>query len=196
MMNRLTIGLVAALFALPVVLSVTLYGLGWRPARTMNHGELIEPARAIADTELQTLDGARLRFSNLHGKWALIYFGSAACQTVCQRNLYKMRQVRLAQGENATRVERVFVILGAHAGDTLRATLAGYAGMQVITGPVTNVATLARQFALPIGTPLDGLERIYVIDPLGRLMMSYPPDADPSGIRKDLTRLLRVSRIG
>jgi len=39
-------------------------------------------------------------------------------------------------------------------------------------------------------------DHIYLIDPLGNLVLRYPRDADPSRIRKDITRLLRVSRIG
>ena len=38
--------------------------------------------------------------------------------------------------------------------------------------------------------------RIYLLDPLGYLMMSYPLAIDPNDIRKDLARLMRVSRVG
>ena len=37
---------------------------------------------------------------------------------------------------------------------------------------------------------------IYVIDPLGNLMMRFPRDPDPSRMLEDLQRLLKVSRIG
>lgn len=195
-MNRLTIALIALLFVLPVALSYVLYSIGWRPAGTVNHGELIEPPRDIRDVSLQTLGGKTIRFTDLNGKWTLIYFGSAKCLAPCERNLYKMRQVRLAQGDDAERVQRVFVVTDTRALDWLRYTLKEYPGMRVLIGPTDNVKALARQFALPVGTPLEGLDRIYVIDPLGKLMMSYPVDADPGGIRKDLARLLKVSRIG
>jgi len=46
------------------------------------------------------------------------------------------------------------------------------------------------------GTPMMGGERVYLIDPLGNLMMFYPPDADPSGMLKDLRKLLKYSKIG
>jgi hypothetical protein len=39
-------------------------------------------------------------------------------------------------------------------------------------------------------------DRIYLVDPLGNLMMSYPGDADATGMKKDLQRLLKVSQIG
>ena len=37
---------------------------------------------------------------------------------------------------------------------------------------------------------------IYLVDPLGNLMMRYPRDPDPAKLVKDLQRLLRYSRIG
>ena len=55
---------------------------------------------------------------------------------------------------------------------------------------------LASHFALSSGTPPADLNRVYVIDPLGNLMMSYPADADANRMRKDLARLLRVSQVG
>ena len=194
--NRLTLILIALVVALPAVLSFLLYASGWRPASSGNYGELVEPARAIKNLELQTLDGSSLRVSDLHKSWAFVYFVAHGCGTACERNLYKMRQVRLTQGENANRLQRVLVVADKIVLDKLRMQLRDYPGMIVITGPAENVRTLSEEFALPTGTPLDGLGRIYLLDPAGRFMMSYPVDADPSGMRKDLQRLLKVSRIG
>jgi len=56
--------------------------------------------------------------------------------------------------------------------------------------------SLVSQFLLDSGSPLTGELRIYLVDPLGNLMMSYPIDADPSDLSKDIGRLLRASRIG
>jgi cytochrome oxidase Cu insertion factor (SCO1/SenC/PrrC family) len=194
--NRLTLILIAIVVALPAVLSSLLYMSGWRPSSSGNYGDLVEPARTIKNLELQTLDAGRLRVSDLHGRWAFVYFVADRCGTACEHSLYKMRQVRLTQGENANRLQRVLVVADKGALDKLRIQLRDYPGMTVITGPPENVRTLSEEFALPSGTPLDGLGRIYLLDPLGRLMMSYPADADPSGMRKDLKRLLKVSRIG
>jgi len=62
--------------------------------------------------------------------------------------------------------------------------------------------------ATPAAEPLLGLlpdfngiapaaaDRVYVIDPLGNLMMSYAPDAKPKGMLEDLKRLLGLSHVG
>lgn len=193
--NRLTLVSIALVVALPAVLSFLLYTSGWRPSSSGNYGELVEPPRAIKNLEFQTLDGNRLRVSDLSKRWAFVYFVADGCGAACEHSLYKMRQVRLTQGENAKRLQRVLVVDNV-AVEELRTQLREYPGMVVITGPRENVRTLFEEFALPTGTPFDGPGRIYLLDPAGRLMMSYPADADPSGMRKDLKRLLKVSQIG
>ncbi|MDH5511647.1 MAG: SCO family protein [Gammaproteobacteria bacterium] len=188
--------LLAAVIALPVVVAYALYFSGWRPASFGNYGELVQPARPIADAGFILLDGRPLRFSGLHGKWTLMTFGPAECLSPCERNLVTVRQVIAAQGKNADRVQSVFVATDAGARDWLRYAIKDFPGLRAIIGPPDAVAGLARQFTLPEGSPLDNLNRIYLVDPLGNLMMSYPANADPGGIRKDLARLLRISRIG
>jgi cytochrome oxidase Cu insertion factor (SCO1/SenC/PrrC family) len=194
--SRRRILLIGVLFALPVIAAYALYLGGWRPSSTGNHGELVLPPRPVEDVALTLLDGKPVRFSDLRGKWTLLTFGTAQCLTPCERNLYKMRQVIETQGKEAGRLQSVMVVIDAGALDWLRYAIKDYPGTRVIAGPADNVAKLARQFALPAGSPLDKLNRIYLVDPLGNFMMSYPADADPSGMRKDLVRLLKVSRIG
>ncbi len=41
-----------------------------------------------------------------------------------------------------------------------------------------------------------GAASLYLIDPLGNLVLRYPDDPDIKGIARDLTRLLKASRIG
>lgn len=186
----------AALFSAGVVGSFVLVQSGWRPSATKNHGELVQPPRPVRDVVLTDLDGRPAHFNALQGKWTLLYFGSAHCPQGCRDNLYKMRQAAAAQGAEAHRVQRVFVVTDPSALDLLRYTLRDYPGMQVLRGRPAAVRELAQQFALPAGGPLDGLDRLYLVDPLGNFMMSYPADADARGIYKDLKLLLRASHIG
>lgn len=188
--------LLATLFALPMVVAYVLYFGGWRPAAFGNHGELVQPARALEDVALARLDGAAVHLGELRGRWALIAFSAAECLGPCERNLVKMRQVIAAQGKASKRIQSLLIVQDAKARDWLHYAVKDYPGMLTVVGPPEAVAALARQFALPAGSPLDNLNRIYVVDPLGNFMMSYAPDADANDIRKDLARLLRVSRIG
>jgi len=194
--GRRKILLIALAAALPMAIAYTLFYSGWRPGSTANYGELVQPARPIADAALQTLDKKKIRFSEWRGKWTLITFSTAECLSPCEKNLYNLRQVIAAQGEEAQRVQSVFIVTDPKALVWLHYAIKDYPGMQVIVGPTEDVKALARQFVLPDGSPPEGGQRIYLVDPLGNLMMSYPAGADPTGMRKDLSRLLRVSRIG
>lgn len=186
----------ALLFALPMLAAYALYYSGWRPETVHPHGELVQPPHPVADVALVLLDGKPIRFSALRGKWTLVTFSAAECLKPCERNLYKMRQVIEAQGKEAERVQSVLVVTDGRALDWLRYAIQDYPGTRVITGPPDSVTEMARQFTLPAGGPLDNPNRVYLVDPLGNLMMSYPADADPTGMRKDLARLLRLSQIG
>jgi len=193
---RLLLVLLALLFLSGSVIAFVLLQSGWRPAQTKNYGELVQPARPLANVELDVLGGPRMQLDELKGKWTLVYFGSAECLRPCTDNLYKIRQIAAAQGRESYRVQRLMVVTDTKALDLLRYTLKDYPGMRVAVGPAAAVRRLAGQFALPIGSPLDDLNRVYIVDPLGNLMMSYPADADPRRMNKDLGLLLKASQIG
>lgn len=192
---RLLLVLLGLLFLSGLIVSFLLVQSGWRPTRTKNYGELVQPPRPLPDMQLATLDGSRLQSADLRGKWTLVYLGSAECLTPCTKNLYKMRQVAAAQGKEAFRVRQLFVVTDTQALDVLRYTLKDYPGMQVAVGPADAVRQFAAQFGLPAGAPGDR-DRLFIVDPLGNLMMRYPADADPRGINKDLGLLLKASRVG
>jgi cytochrome oxidase Cu insertion factor (SCO1/SenC/PrrC family) len=194
---RSTLLLVVALFLAPILIATYLHISGWRPeGRSLQHGDLLQPARPIADTELQMSDGTSFRLSTLRGRWVMVYFGRLPCNEICRNNLYKMQQVRLAQGRDATRVQRLFVQLGAAEAGALGKIASDYQGIMAVHGTDAAIRKLADEFAVSQGTPLDGIDRVYFVDPHGNLVMSYAPDADPSGMRKDLAQLLKYSQIG
>lgn len=187
--------LLMLLFALPVAAATLLYFAGWRPTTGGNHGELIRPVRQIEDLALQTLDGQPASFGELRGKWTMVYLGASSCPEACMKSLYVMRQVRTAQGKERDRVQRVFILVETNAQAGLEAKLAAYPGMLVWTGKNKALAALTRSFGISEGRAA-GQSGIYLVDPLGNLIMRYPPGADPAGMLKDMTRLLKYSWVG
>lgn len=157
--------------AAPIVLGTAAYYFGWGAGKTSNYGELLSP---------QPLDGPP--FKALRGKWVLVTFDAAACGPACERKLYVVRQVRRAQGAGEERIERLWLL--TDAGRPRPELLAAIEGSHV------ERAGESRAF------PGDPLAHIYLVDPLGNLMMRYPADPDPARMIKDLERLLKVSRIG
>ena len=177
--------LIIALTAAPVAASYLLFYF-WLPSRSVNYGELLEP-QSLPDVRLALADGTPFQLSRLRGKWVLATVDSGSCDAYCDKKLLYMRQLRLTQGKEMERVERVWLISDDA---TLRPeALAPYQGTWLIRAAGSEVLRLF---------PAQGAssDHIYVIDPLGNLMLRYPRYPDRSRMIKDLARLLKVSRIG
>jgi cytochrome oxidase Cu insertion factor (SCO1/SenC/PrrC family) len=188
--------LLFVVFALPVAIAYALYFSGWRPETAGNYGELVQPPRPLPDLTLTTLEGGTLRLEALRGRWSLVIFAAASCPKPCEVSLDKVHRVILAQGENAGRVRPVLVVTDARAADWLYYAIKDYPGTLVLLGPPPAVRALATHFELAPGASPEGFNRLYLVDPLGNFMLSWPADADANRMRKDLARLLRVSRVG
>lgn len=169
---RAKVALIFAVCVAPPVLAWLAYEQGWGSGRAANYGELIEPRR---------LDGP---LGALRGKWVLVTSDEASCAPACERKLYIVRQARLALGKNADRVERLWLVTGGAQPDGRL--------LEAIEG--AHVAPSSAELERAFGG--DVRSHIYLVDPLGNLMMRYPGDADPARLIKDLERLMKYSSIG
>ena len=195
--QRIKLLVILGMFALPVLLAWLWHANSdrWRPAGTTNYGELISPARPLAAFSIPGLDGALITQEFLHGKWTLVYIGAAECDKRCRTNLYNIRQVRLALNEKIDRVQRLWVLSDGRGSQQLPALLADHPGLKVAKPDAAKLERLLAQFgSADASVPVPG--RVYLVDPLGNLMMRYPADAEPKGLLKDLERLLKTSWIG
>jgi cytochrome oxidase Cu insertion factor (SCO1/SenC/PrrC family) len=182
--SRLKLLAIVGLFALPIVASTVAFHF-FRPERTTNYGEFVTPTVPFPAAPLGRQSGGPFRFEELRGRWVLVASDSGACPAACAAKLTLMRQVRLALGRDAARVERVFV---ADDSKALPAeALAAHEGLVVLSPPSGLV--------LP-PVPLNDRAHLYVADPEGRVMMRFPADADAKRVLGDLKRLLKASQIG
>jgi cytochrome oxidase Cu insertion factor (SCO1/SenC/PrrC family) len=172
-----------AVSAAPIVGSYVAYYF-WQPSGHVNYGELIAP-RPLPDAPLATLDGKPFRLSQLKGDWVLVSVDSGACDDACLMRLVYTRQVRLATGKETERVARVWLLTDERTPDA--ALLAGQPDLVAVRAAGSDVL---RNIAAD-GAPE---RRVYVVDPLGNLMMRYPENPDPKRMLKDLGRLLRHSQ--
>lgn len=172
--------LLATVCGLPIALSYLAFYV-WQPQGTMNYGELITPAAPPPEARLVKLDGTPFALSSLRGKWVMVHTNTAACDAACRQLIYYMRQVRTAQGEEMNRIERLWVITDEATPDA--AWLKDYPGMQVVRGTL----------ALPAAQSPS--RHIYLLDPLGNVMMRYPENPEPKGLIKDLGRLMKYSNV-
>jgi len=175
---------ILALCAAPTVAAWLAYFV-WQPQSRLNYGELIE-ARAISDPELRRLDGSPFRLSQLRGRWVLLQIDSGACAEGCGRKLLYMRQARLAQGRDAERIERMWLLADGSPPDA--ALLRDHEGLHIARAP----GPLLAEFP----AARSPYYHIYLLDPLGNLILRFPSDPDAQRMVKDLARLLRASRVG
>lgn len=193
--SRLSIILVLILCALPFVAATVAYKMGWRPQGSINHGTLLDKARPLKNLAFKDNHGRPVSLEDLRGKWNMVFLATGKCGESCQDSLYKMRQVRQTQGKHMGRVQNVYIYTMQGSPDSK--VIKEYPFRYWRANDVT-VKSLAQQLRIPKdqGLPLDGKARIYLVDPLGNFFMFYGQDADPTGMRKDLGRLLRISKIG
>ncbi len=187
--NFRTVFALGGLFLLPLLLSFWLYyGVHWRPLGTTNHGDLIVPARPLPDVSLPDAKGVA-HAKVLRGKWTLVYVGTGACDADCRTTLVFMRQTRLSLNNEMTRVQRVLLATGQCCDGTYLAS--EHPGLLVLDASQAVAQPLLAQF------PADGrAQALYVVDPLGNLMMRYDARLPPKGLLEDLKRLLQLSHIG
>ncbi|MGH8181647.1 MAG: hypothetical protein ACRETR_11800 [Steroidobacteraceae bacterium] len=196
--NLRTLSALAALFFLPLIASAWLYyGMSWMPGGHVNHGELIQPPRPLPRIDLPriTLGGTTEKepavpdSTPFRREWTLVYVGDGSCKLSCRETLYVMRQTRLALGTDMTRLARVFLVTANCCAKDYLARQ--HAGIAVLDAAGAAAAPLLSQFPAR-----DRAHTLFVVDPLGNLMMRYDVRRDPRGLLVDLKRLLELSQIG
>ena len=182
---RINLVLIFAVFAVPLIAAYLSYYV-WPPQGRLNYGELIDP-KTMPDVALRDADGKEFSLSTLRGKWIMLSVDSADCDEACDQKLFLMRQTRISMTKEMNRIERVLLLRGDAK---VAAELAKkYPGMHILSGANDSLLN-----TFP-GAP-NAADHIYLVDPVGQVMMRYVKNPDATGIRRDLTRLLSVSQVG
>lgn len=182
--------LLAAVFFLPFAVGSGLFWSGWRPAIFANHGELLQPPRVLPESGLRHSDGRAFPTSALRGKWLLVVSDPAPCRAACREELQQMRQLHVALNKEQSRVQPVFISSDTTNSENASALIdvqnnfPGF-GVGAVGAAPTNQAW---------HSVFTGIEReLYVVDPLGNVVMRYPASPDMRGVLKDMERLLKYS---
>ncbi|WP_445229457.1 SCO family protein [Duganella rhizosphaerae] len=190
--------LVLAVCAAPLVGSYLTYYVIKPKGGVTNFGALIDPRQhpipAMAST---TLDGKPATLENYKGKWIMLKVGPSDCKQDCQDQLFAMRQLRTMQGKEMERIERVWMITDDQPLDTLLMRVND--GTRMLRAPA---AVIDKWLPLEQGAGDRVSDHVYLIDPLGNLMMRFPKGAVSSDtekvkkVHKDISKLLKASAIG
>jgi len=204
--NRKPVLLLVVLFLAPLAAAFWLYyGSSWRPALHTNHGTLVGPvslpelalplaaapgAASAAAASAAVAPAAMGPASVFRGKWTLLVTGAgeAGCDVPCRGTLIYARQTWLSLAQLSSRVQRV-LLAGAGCCD-LDYLQREHNGLIALDASGTAAAPLLQLL------PEPRENTIYIVDPLGNLMMRYDVRQDPKGLREDLKKLLELSHIG
>ena len=174
--------------ASPVVASYLAYYV-IKPEGRRNFGELIDPQRPLPALATLSLDGNAGQLTALKDQWLLLSVGGGACDARCEQNLYFQRQLRESLGREKERLDRVWLVTDETS-------------VPIALLPALAEATVLRIAPADVGQWLQAApgkrlqDHLYVVDPLGNLMMRFPADMDAESAAKakrDLDRLLRAS---
>ena len=181
--------LVVAVCAAPMIASYFTYYV-IKPESRTNYGTLLDPRDyPIPPLGSTTLDGKPAKLEDYKGKWVLLQVSGGECDNACKTRLFAMRQLRLMQGKEMERIERVWLITDATPLDTM--LMREYDGTDMLR---VDPKLLKAWLPTDAGTSVE--DHLYMIDPRGNLMMRFPKDADPNKVKKDISKLLRASSIG
>lgn len=186
------LGILVLVFAIPLVLAFYTtqhhqqFGLGEK-----NHGELIDPPIQLGQFVLQTPQGTPISEKSWRKHWLLLYINQPRCDDPgCIKPFYNLRQIQAATGKDSERILRAVLSVENPldaASQQLWAKAATDISQAILVSPPPH--SPQETFAFQPGS-------IYLVDPLGNVLMRYPPNTDPMNIYKDLTLLLKISHIG
>jgi cytochrome oxidase Cu insertion factor (SCO1/SenC/PrrC family) len=211
--TKLKLSALLLMAALPISLATWYFGVATNQSMlaTSNKGRLVLPVLDVTELQLQDPSGAPgyLPFEVIvegvtpedyePRPWQLLYLGSPVCDAVCVDRLYFLRQMHTRLGRESDRVERVYVQVGAGQGELPQATAQLLAeqhpGMKHLNA---DSALLREKLARTISEDEDAIadHYIYVVDPVGNIMLYFTPDNTPEQILADLDKLLDQSSLG
>ena len=188
--GRVVLVLMLIFFVVPLLVVFSMYKYNWMPSGT-SVGELVKPARLMRDvSQLKSDTGASIPNTFWKERWSIVYV-TADCQKTCLDKLHDMRQLHVSLYKDMPRAQRVLIT-------TMQDTTAikrDYPDLIVINQPSNQISTLMAEFEVN-DESVASSNRLYLVDPLGHLMMSYQPELPLAAVRKDVTRLLRFSWAG
>ena len=191
--GRLVLLAMVVFFAAPIILVMAMYRFDWHP-KGQSYGDLIEPVVPIQLTEkfkdVKTTDVTVESKTLWHDKWSAVILADQ-CESVCQTRLHDARQIHASLEKDMNRMQRILITHQQELGNLQQK----YPDLIIVNQPIADVDALAKQFNVN-GDSANTSDRVYMVDPLGNLMLSYSSKVKPVEMRKDWVRLLKYSWAG
>ena len=183
--------ILAVIFLLPFTVAATLHLLQLKPGGR-SYGDLVKPPLSLKFPVLHDVHGKPFGAAQWQKKWSIVTIDTAGCAEACQGQVYMLRQVHTSLGKETHRVQRVLLVPAEIKDEVFNDLQKKYPDLIILVGADAETVKFAGEFNVA-GQPAG---RVYLVDPLGNLMMTYSENKDPKGLRKDLTQLLKNSWAG
>ncbi len=166
---------------------------------TVNKGEFYPKPQDLADVDFTITDNAgnqqQEKFNDFASRWYLVVVADHGCNAVCEANLEKIAYVRVVHARYTGRIISAMVHIGLSA-ERSQSLISNFGLTGISSQNNDNFQEWLKPFYQARGQNEFDASRIYMIDPLKKLMMSYPSDVSPLDIYEDMKRLLKTSRVG
>lgn len=187
--NPYTIWFVVASFAVPVIMAYVMFYFVEVTSFT-NKGEILKPIVDIGSLGLTDENGVLIPRKKLTYKWRFFSFVGANCDEACKKRLHERRQVFRSLGKNQHRVIRVIVHLEPPNKEFSQLIKAEYPDVLNMNGDAGKISA-----AFGGRAKLDENE-IYIMDPVGNVMMRFTQEQPMKDFYRDMKKLLKSSQIG
>ena len=201
---RLALLIIAAMFLLPLMLAWLMYSgsLDFKPTSTRNFGTLIVPPVPIDWTGTVVLSGE----TNLTAKpeqdigvfneyWVILKPVPAGCDDSCLKEVSNLRQIHRASGRQQFRIRLALLLDESSPAGQAKSLLAIYPKFHLIRDPSGLLPEALAGIQQNLSGQAGPAKGVYMIDPLGNIMMYYEAGSDPNYIKQDLKRLLTWSKL-
>lgn len=190
--SQRTLLLLFAVFVVPLLVAMAMFAMRgqWSITNPISHGQLIYPAQPISSFEFSTATQSAGTREYLQTKWTYFLYIPATCNLECEAALFKVRQTIRSMGKDINRIQ--YMMLSEPSKPPIIDQRIMQRHPQLVVGQLTKWQTevdVEKRELLEAGV-------LYIIDPLGNLMMRYDMNATSKGMLKDLKKLLRTSNIG
>ncbi|MGH8028962.1 MAG: hypothetical protein ACREO3_03405 [Arenimonas sp.] len=176
--SRMSLLLIIAVFALPILAAAVLNMLGWMPGHSRNFGEVVHPPINLREVEFVGAADARTHLANDKETWTLLVRVPAGCDAACWQRVALLGNVRTSLARNADKLD--LLLLEREPPPAQRDALAGFA----FAAPTTPLPDR-------LSAPLAAGPELWLVSPYGLVEMRYAPGYVPGELRKDLGKLIR-----
>ena len=187
--SRLKFLFIVLIFVIPFIYSYILINKKnvEKELPTSNYGQFVTPIVSINNISYIDSFDNKINSNSLNGKWTLIHYIDKYCDAPCLNNIYLLRQINIALGKDMNRVRRMLLInLSDHNTASIQKK---YPHLLIVKSKLNKLHDVIK------GIKSD-TTNIFIVDPMGNIVLKYNQDFNGKKFLKDLKKLLKLSRIG